>query len=50
MLPRWPDRTWHRLDALFVGGSTYFKLGPTAAGLVREAKRRGLWTHMGRVN
>ncbi len=49
-LPRWLDRTWHRLDALFIGGSTEFKLGPAAAALVREAKRRGLWTHMGRVN
>ena len=36
--------------ALFVGGSTAFKLGPQARDLVREAKARGLWVHMGRVN
>jgi hypothetical protein len=41
---------WGEFDALFVGGSTEFKLGPTAAALVREAKERGKWVHMGRVN
>lgn len=41
-----PDDT----DAVFVGGSTEFKLSPGAAALVRSAKRRGLWAHMGRVN
>lgn len=41
---------WDRIDAVFVGGSTEFKLGPIAAELCREAKRRGLWVHMGRVN
>lgn len=41
---------WNMVDAVFVGGSTQFKLGPVAAKCVREAKRRGLWTHMGRVN
>lgn len=37
-------------DAVFVGGSTEFKMGAQAARLVGEAKRRGLWAHMGRVN
>lgn len=46
----WLARTWHRLDAVFVGGSTGFKLGPVPARLLAEAKRRGLWTHVGRVN
>lgn len=36
--------------AVFVGGSTAFKLSPDAAGLVAAAKSRGLWAHMGRVN
>lgn len=36
--------------ALFVGGSTEFKLSSTVVGLVREARERGLWVHMGRVN
>jgi len=46
----WLDRTWHRLDALFIGGTTEFKLGGTTELLVREAKKRGRWVHMGRVN
>lgn len=41
---------WHDIDALFIGGSTEWKLGPAAAALVAEAKRRGKWVHMGRVN
>lgn len=49
-LMRWLDRTWHRLDAVFIGGDDEFKLGPVAAELAREAKRRGLWVHWGRVN
>lgn len=47
---RWLDRTWHRLDAVFVGGDDDFKLGPIAADVAREAKSRGLWVHWGRVN
>lgn len=41
---------WDDIDAVFVGGSTEWKLGPEARLLVAEAKRRGLWAHMGRVN
>lgn len=41
---------WGIVDALFIGGSTEFKLGPVAARHVREAKQRGLWVHVGRVN
>jgi hypothetical protein len=37
-------------DALFIGGSTEWKLGSEAAGLARYAKQLGLWVHMGRVN
>lgn len=36
--------------AVFVGGSTEWKLGPEARRLVAEAKSGCLWTHMGRVN
>lgn len=36
--------------AVFVGGTTVYKLSDTAAELVAEANRRGMWTHMGRVN
>lgn len=38
------------VDALFVGGSDGYKLGPEAAGLCREASEAGKWVHVGRVN
>ena len=41
---------WDILDAVFVGGTTKWKLSEDAYVLVAEANRRGLWTHMGRVN
>ncbi len=41
---------WRYLDAVFVGGSTRWKLSEDAAALVAEAKRRKLWAHFGRVN
>lgn len=37
-------------DALFVGGTTGWKLSETAYRLQREAKALGKWTHLGRVN
>lgn len=42
-IPRW-------CDAVFVGGSTEFKLGREARILVEFAKRHGKYVHMGRVN
>ncbi len=44
------DVPWARIDCLFVGGSTGFKLSDAAHDLVREARTHRLWTHMGRVN
>jgi hypothetical protein len=41
---------WDDFDALFIGGTTTWKLGPHARALVTEAKARGKWVHMGRVN
>jgi hypothetical protein len=41
---------WDAFDALFIGGSTAWKLSSHAALLAREAKQRGKWVHMGRVN
>lgn len=41
---------WSKLDAIFIGGSTEWKLSQAAADLVAEAKRRDKWVHMGRVN
>lgn len=41
---------WDDFDALFIGGSTAWKLSEAAHELAAEAKRRGKWLHMGRVN
>lgn len=41
---------WQQFDALFLGGDTEWKLGIEARVLVGEARRRGKWVHMGRVN
>lgn len=41
---------WDDLDVLFIGGSTDWKLGAHARALVVEAKARGKWVHLGRVN
>jgi hypothetical protein len=41
---------WRQIDALFIGGTTEFKMGDTARELVAEAQRHGKWVHMGRVN
>lgn len=44
------DLPWSDFDALFIGGSTAFKLGPMVQRIVLEATRRGVPPHMGRVN
>jgi hypothetical protein len=44
------DVPWREVAAVFVGGSTEWKLGPVASNLVAIAKGRGLWVHYGRVN
>jgi hypothetical protein len=44
------DVPWREIGALFIGGSTEWKLGPQAEALIAVAKARGLWVHMGRVN
>lgn len=41
---------WEVFDVLFIGGSTEWKLGDAARDLTAEAKARGKWVHMGRVN
>lgn len=43
-----PD--WDTFDVLFVGGTTTFKLAESTYALAQEAKERGKWCHMGRVN
>jgi hypothetical protein len=44
------DLDWPHISAVFVGGTTRWKMGEEAAELVAEARRRGKWVHMGRVN
>lgn len=41
---------WQAFDVLFVGGSTEWKLSRHAYELVQEARGRGKWVHVGRVN
>jgi hypothetical protein len=41
---------WDDFDALFLGGTDGFKLGPVAREVAADAKARGKWVHMGRVN
>ena len=41
---------WLPYDALFVGGSTEWKMSPAADYCIRQAQRRDKWIHVGRVN
>src|SRR4051812_10828479 len=41
---------WDDFDCLFIGGRDAFKEGPIVRDACREARRRGKWVHMGRVN
>lgn len=41
---------WKSCDAIFIGGSTEFKLGEWVKYAVKTAKSKGKWVHMGRVN
>jgi len=41
---------WADFDALFIGGTTAWKLGDAARTIAAEARDRGMWVHMGRVN
>ena len=42
---------WDAIDALFIGGSTEWKLSDENRELVYEGRERGVrWVHMGRVN
>lgn len=41
---------WDELDCLFIGGSTAWKESFHAARLCIEARARGAWVHVGRIN
>lgn len=46
----WRAVPWDYCEALFIGGSTEFKLGTFAAEMAHRARLMGKWVHMGRVN
>lgn len=41
---------WDRIAAIFIGGSTDWKMGPHAAACIKAGKAMGKWCHVGRVN
>lgn len=44
------DVPWRQLGALFIGGSTAYKLSADVDELLEFAGARGIWRHVGRVN
>lgn len=44
------DVPWDECGAVFIGGDTTWKLSEQAFRIVIEARSRGHWVHMGRVN
>lgn len=41
---------WKQIEAIFIGGTTQFKLGPQAKAVIRATQAIGKWVHVGRVN
>ena len=41
---------WDLIAAVFIGGTTGWKLGPHARAIIRTATALGKWSHAGRVN
>ena len=41
---------WNLIDAIFIGGSTDWKLSQHAEAVIRAAQSMGKWVHVGRVN
>lgn len=41
---------WDDIDALFIGGTTGFKYSGACRAIIKVAKKKGKWTHVGRVN
>jgi len=41
---------WNRIAAVFIGGSTDWKMGQHASACIKAAKAIGKWVHVGRVN
>lgn len=47
---RLADVPWNSCEAVFIGGTTEWKLSATARDLAAYGQARGKWVHMGRVN
>ena len=41
---------WNLLDAVFIGGTTQWKLSKHAAAIIKAANAMGIWAHVGRIN
>lgn len=41
---------WDLTDAIFIGGSTNWKLSRHAEAVIRAAQSQGKWVHVGRIN
>lgn len=41
---------WGEIDAIFIGGTTDWKESQSAIDLASQARERGKWVHVGRVN
>ena len=41
---------WGKLDAVFIGGTTEFKMGKATEHVIAAANAMGKWVHVGRVN
>lgn len=41
---------WHQMDAVFIGGSTAWKMSQSAVAVIKAAKLLDKWVHVGRVN
>lgn len=41
---------WSELSAIFIGGTTDWKIGTHAAQIIKAAKALDVWVHVGRVN
>lgn len=41
---------WSEISAIFIGGSTEWKMGRHAAAIIKAANAIGKWCHVGRVN
>lgn len=44
------DIPWSQVSAIFIGGTTDWKLSKSAADVIKTAKAIGKWVHAGRVN